>query len=307
MNSKENQITITVIGFGNVGRAVVHHLIQHPNPYIINIMDPSEHTEGSWLDLNHAAMLQPQHELKRNCADTFNASDFVFHCAGKGVAPGASRLSIVMENKELTQQIFENFKPTKDPKIIVVTNPVDIISYYTWKYSGVASYKVIGTGSWLDTERMNFYIKEHTNTQKPIRTMLIGEHGQSVVWMKSHSYIGAIPITEGLTISEQDLLFQKTLDAAKTIKATQTATIYGVADVAVSVMRELITPQNLIVPVSTLISPEYKQLLNCGDIFISIPVLLDHEGAHPIPMIKMTAEELTQLQNSAQVIEENRV
>lgn len=134
----EKCINISIIGIGNIGRALLLNLLNEKNFYfLINIIDLPENAEGTLLDFHHALEFRPNHSIVFNSKDHFHESSYIFHCAGVGIQQGSSRLSTTDENIKITHSIFEHYQPNDKAKIIVITNPVDIITFYTWKYSNL--------------------------------------------------------------------------------------------------------------------------------------------------------------------------
>lgn len=296
-----NQLIISVIGLGNVGRSVVYKLLaDSQHQFLINIIDPSEDISGSFLDLGHAATITGRHRLELNNFELLNTSEFIFHCAGASVPMNSSRLSVVRESIRITDAIFKSFKSEVSPWIIVVSNPVDIISYHTHALTGE---KVIGTGTLLDTVRMKYHLSGFVGTRSAeIETMLLGEHGDSLVWLKSTTKIGDRSPTEILSDTEMKQCLTDVKNAASKIKATQGATYYAVADCAIKLMNEVLNPLGDVFPASVLVPDGLKVILECKNMFLSLPVNMTREGVEVVDFV-MNEAELNELKKSAQVLQ----
>jgi L-lactate dehydrogenase len=303
--SQIQERTITILGLGAVGRTIVNLLIQRTDyRYRINVMDIDDDTYGAYLDLVHAAQLFERHEIVMNDRTLFECSEFIFHCAGVGVSIGKSRLSAAKENIEITKTIFSNFKSSVDTKIIVISNPVDILTHYTLLFSKLESSKVIGVGTLLDSTRMDYYVREHFQ-DKQVNILLLGEHGDSMVPIYSHSTVDGQPIKDCLTTILIDECFHQTKNAAQTIKKSQSATIFGVANCALFIMKNLNEVNDSIAPVSIQLPPLLRDKFNCKKLAMSVPCNLGENGAKPILDFEYSPNELELMVQSAHVLASN--
>ena len=160
-------INITIVGFGNIGRCILQQLLyEREHIFNINIIDPGPSLSGSFLDLSHSNALINRHQLSWNSRSYFEISDIIFHCAGPAVPKNSTRLSITKESKEITTSIFKNFRSKVNPFIIVISNPVDVISHLTFQLTGLDPQKIIGTGTLLDTIRMKYNLRQTFPNQK---------------------------------------------------------------------------------------------------------------------------------------------
>ena len=220
---------ITVVGLGNTGRTIVSLLLQEKQHiFTINILDPSEEIEGSFLDLSHASMLT-HHKLILNDFELFEDSDFVFHTAGAKIKQDADRNSVVHESLELTSQIFDSKQFTNQPYIIVISNPVDVICTYMYNDLKITAKQIIGTGTLLDTARLQHYIRQ-VNDSRKAKGLVLGEHGENMVCFIDDTFSNA----------DKEKLKEKTLKSAKQIKKTQGATYYGVAQSSVKILEVIL-------------------------------------------------------------------
>ena len=264
-------------------------------------MDPSSDVSGSFLDLSHAACLDNTHQVVMNNPQLLSESQFIFHCAGASVPLNASRLSVVQESIDITTQIFQDFESKIDPYIIVVANPVDIISYHTYRLTGG---KVLGTGTLLDTIRMKYYLQQNLDLVQPnISTILLGEHGDSIAWIRSRSTINGKPLNEVIDDGIAEHCLQQVKQAASKIKETQGATYYAVSDCALRIMNEVLSPTGIVLPLSTLLPPLTQRLLKCQELFFSLPVSIGETEIRPTPF-DCSTDELEALRVSAKVLSE---
>jgi L-lactate dehydrogenase len=296
------KIKITIVGFGNIGRCILQHLLVEPkHPLCINIIDLDTTLSGSFLDFSHSNSLLNKHQLIWNDNVCFQNSHFIFHCAGPSVPQNATRLAITQESKAITTSIFKNFKSRVNPFIIVISNPVDVISNLTSHLTGLDPCRVIGTGTLLDTIRMKYYLRQVFPTQK-VTTQLLGEHGDSIVFMASKTFIDGIAIEEMLDANTIHQCVEKTKTSPTLIKATQGATFYAVSNCAVSIFNQLITPTASILPLSVLIPTQFQQLFKSAPLYMSLPVRITKNGARVEEAFECSDKELMELRKSAKII-----
>jgi len=296
---------VTIFGFGNVGRSIAHLLINMSDcRFTINVMDPSPKVRGSLLDLGHASFLSRNHFLVENSIELLNTSEFIFHSAGFGVPPGDSRLDLAEQNCALTYEMFKDYQSTVDAKVIVITNPVDNVAFHTYKATGLDASKVIGTGTLLDSLRMNYYLHQLKPKLTDINAVLIGEHGASIVVAHSLSNVNGLRLKDWFTDDEIQFALEQTITAASVIKETQGASIYGVADCAVYIMRQIMLDTGTVQSLGVLLPNILADKLNCKELYLSIPARLTKSGIHPLEDLILDKDEWHKLALSAKVIGE---
>lgn len=298
-----SEIKITIVGCGNVGNAVATIILNRfQTPVKLNIMEPSDHQNGRILEIHHMAALHGIHHVTINNVEEFADAEFVFHTAGKCMQANQSRLDVAEGNWKLTKLIFEHITFTRSPSIIVLTNPVDVITFKIQELTGLPKNQVIGTGTLLDSARFSANLVRHAVTEDYIPALVVGEHGDSMVPLFSllnDEYNVHSLKEEVLKIIEYDTIF-----AAKEIKQTQDHTSTGVASVAVLIMEQIInqsdTIQNL--PVSCVTDDELQVHLG-----LSEPIAISwfynlQNGAKSCYHISLSDEELTKFKRSAQIL-----
>ncbi|MEM8909431.1 MAG: hypothetical protein AAGD05_16410 [Bacteroidota bacterium] len=298
---------ITVIGLGNVGQTLVQNLLMlNTHEWIINVLDPAN-VSGSIIDLAHAAAVSKRHEIMVNDFALFHTSDYIFHTAGPSFDLHASRLSVTEQSVELTYQIFENYRPQNKPYIIVIANPVDVISYHTWKASRLPADQILGTGTYLDTVRFEQSLAEVFEVPiAQIQGLIWGEHGDSQVPILSKSSINGQSL-ETVDAVKLDRAIAQTVKAAYSIRLTQGATKYGVSQCAVQMLLGLMDEQGIDLPASVLVNAANQQLLQCGPIYLSCPIRLSTGGVKQYSMNNLSAEEMKKMRHSASIIEKHTV
>lgn len=302
------QIHISIIGLGKIGRTLLLSLInQTEYAYTINIVSRQEVLSGFLLDLVQGLQLKNHHQITLNSDTNFKLSEFIFHCAGVGVKQGASRLTTSNDNIRITRDIFEKNHPNPNAKIIVITNPVDIISHYVWRFTKLPPHQIIGTGTFLDTIRLHYYVEELIGSDNNIETLMLGEHGESIVWAKSHSKVNGGAIEDYFTDEQQAKLELDVIHTAARIKQNQGASTYAISMCALHIMEAMLNPDDRVYTLSCMLDDYYKHLLNSPSLYMALPVRLNRKGISEILPLKFTADELAQLQQSAALIESHLI
>ncbi len=229
------KLRITVIGCGNVGNAVAMILLNRASCAIeLNVMEPSKNQQGRLLELSHIAGLHQIHQFTLNDLNEFAQADVIYHTAGRCMKANESRLDVAEGNLQLTRQIFNQVTFTKQPLILVLTNPVDVITYFVREQTQLPIHKVIGTGTLLDSARFSAILQKLEVTQHHTPAWVIGEHGDSMVLL--YSKLNSQSIIKTLDEELKHQITNETVFAAKRIKQTQDHTSSGVASVAVMIM-----------------------------------------------------------------------
>lgn len=299
-------ITVTLIGFGNVGASLSLLLLNNRHHIRLNVMEPSQQTEGALLDLAHSMSLYPTKELNINDETLFLSSDFIFYTAGTPNEHGGSRLSKAKENIQLCKEIFSPRTFTNKPYIIVISNPVDIISHAVYQFSGLAANQVVGTGTFLDSIRLSYYLSKLSSTPvSDFETWVLGEHGSSQVPIFSMSKRKgkALMNQSVFTSKELEHAAELTKDAAYHIRKTQTGTKYGVAKCASILFDYLLGDKEQVLPLSMLTNDYYRSLLQLNrNIYISLPVKVKNGSLANNNEINLSVMELQALRQSAALI-----
>ena len=290
-------LTVSIIGMGNIGKVICVLLSQKKDHiFTLNIVDTSPNVEGAILDFQHGQHLFQPHHITYNSTEILTNSDFIFHCAGASVPKGQSRLSTSGASIEITEQIFTGFHPKKEPKIIVVSNPVEIISTITHKLTGLPADCIVGTGTFLDSIRMDYYLKRKFSFVKSVKSVLLGEHGSSVFISRILSSINGKLIDQVLSAEEIDEIFEEVKQAANEIKRTQNATIYGVSYCALHIFDALLAKSVTHIPVSMRVPDWLRNEIHSSSLFLSLYADMDAEGVRPNENYIPDSEELRLLQ-----------
>ncbi|PSS04061.1 L-lactate dehydrogenase [Actinidia chinensis var. chinensis] len=302
---------ISVIGAGNVGMAIAQTILTQDLVDVLALVDAKpDKLRGEMLDLQHAAAFLPR---TRILADTDYAvtagSDLCIVTAGARQNPGESRLSLLQRNLALFRSIVPPLaKYSPDAILLIVSNPVDVLTYVAWKLSGFPPNRVIGSGTNLDSSRFRFLIADHLDVNaQDVQAYIVGEHGDSSVALWSSISVGGVPILSFL--ERQEISYEKeTLEkihkevvqsAYEVISLkgyTSWAIGYSVANLARSILRD----QRRIHPVSVLAKGFYG--ISDGDAFLSLPAQLGRSGVLGVTNVHLTEEEGQKLRDSAKTI-----
>lgn len=298
-----SELKITIIGCGNVGNAVATIILnKFQTPIKLNIMEPSDHQNGRILEIHHMAALHGIHHVTVNDSAAFANADFIFHTAGKCMQQDQTRLDVAEGNWKLTRQIFESISFKSSPTIIVLTNPVDVITFKTQELTSLPKNQVIGTGTLLDSARFSANLVRHAVTDDYIPALVVGEHGDSMVPLFS-----LLDEQTKAFLNKGDLkecIANETIFAAKEIKRTQDYTSTGVASVAVFILEEILNMSESLrnLPISCVTDSELQAHLG-----LSEPIAISwfynlQNGAKSCYHISLSDEELTNFKRSAQIL-----
>ena len=265
---------------------------------------------GEVMDLNHCIeYLNRNTKVKVGTYEECNDVDIVVITAGAPPKPGETRLDTLDLSAKIAKSIVEPIMDSGfNGHFIIVSNPVDIISYYVYKLSGLPKNKVIGTGTSIDSARLKNFIAELFNVDpRSVQGYSMGEHGDSQMVPWSHVYIGGKPFSKVIEDNKEragninlDELVLDTARAGWEVYNRKGTTYYAIASATVGIIKAIMNNENKIIPVSTLLEGEYGE----HDVFTSVPVVLNNEGVKEVVEIEMTKEELTKFKNSNKIIKD---
>ncbi|MFD2213962.1 L-lactate dehydrogenase [Metabacillus endolithicus] len=296
---------VVLIGTGLVGSSYAFAMLnQGVSEELVLIDLNKEKSEGDVMDLNHGLAFAPSSTRiwfgdYEDCKD----ADIVVLCAGANQKPGETRLDLVDKNLKIFKNIVKNVMDNEFNGIfIVATNPVDILSYAVWKYSGLPQSQVIGSGTILDTARFRYLLAEHFDVDtRNVHAYIIGEHGDTELPVWSHADIGGMPILDTVTDQEVlDHLFVSVRDAAYQIIERKGATYYGIAMGLVRLTKAIIHNENSILTVSCFLNGEYGE----KDVYIGVPAIVNSKGIKKVLELKLNEKETKQLKHSVSVLKE---
>ncbi|KAK7307791.1 hypothetical protein VNO77_41165 [Canavalia gladiata] len=302
---------ISVIGAGNVGMAIAQTILTQDLVDELVLVDAiPDKLRGEMLDLQHAAAFLPRTKIHASTDYSVTAgSDLCIVTAGARQMSGESRLNLLQRNVALFQKIIPALvRYSPDTVLLIVSNPVDVLTYVAWKLSGFPSNRVIGSGTNLDSSRFRFLIADHLDVNaQDVQAYIVGEHGDSSVALWSSISVGGVPVLSFL--EKQQIAYEKEMlenihkevihSAYEVISLkgyTSWAIGYSVANLARTILRD----QRRVHPVSVLANGLYG--LHGEHVFLSLPAQLGRGGVLGVTNVHLTEEETQRLRDSAMTI-----
>ena len=306
MRTKGNKISI--IGAGFVGSTTAFALMTGGLASEIVIVDINkDKAEGEAMDLSHgASFVRPIDITSGEYADTKD-SDIVIITAGIGQKPGETRLDCITKNLKVFKSIVpEVVKYSPNSILLVVSNPVDILTYITYKLSGFPSHRVIGSGTVLDTSRFKYLLSQHFEIDaRNIHTYIMGEHGDSEIATWSLTSIAGMNVDEYCDIclkncggELKDNIYEEVKEAAYKVIEKKGATYYAVALAIKRIVEAILRNENSILTVSSLLKGEF----GIDEVYMGVPTILGRDGVKKILQVTLNAEESKQLIDSSKVL-----
>lgn len=302
---------ISVIGTGNVGMAIAQTILTQDFVEELALVDAkADKLRGEMLDLQHAAAFLPRTKILASVDYAVTAgSDLCIVTAGARQIAGESRLNLLQRNLSLFKAIIPPLvKYSPDCILLIVANPVDILTYVAWKLSGLPSNRVIGSGTNLDSSRFRFLLADHLDVNaQDVQAYIVGEHGDSSVALWSSISVGGVPILSFL--EKQQIAYEKetlesihkeVVDSAYEVISLKGYTSWAIGYSAANLARSILRDQRKIHPVSVLAKGFYG--IDGGDVFLSLPAQLGRGGVLGVTNIHLNQEESHRLRNSAKTI-----
>lgn len=292
---------VVIIGCGNVGMSYAYALVNQTTyvDELVLIDINKERIIGEVDDLNHCLPYCPSKiNIKVGSYEDCNNARIVVIAAGANQAPGETRMDLINKNSGIFKDIVDNVMKNNFQGIfLVATNPLDVMTYLTLKYSGLPSNQVIGSGTTLDTARLRYMISEEVNIcPKNIEAYVIGEHGDSEFVPWSNATIGLTNISAFLSKEKMATIEKNVRESAYEIIKRKGATYYGIGASLVRITNAILEDKNIILSVSSY-DTENK-------ICVSTPAIVGSSGVKKKIFIPLNAEETEKLTHSINVIKE---
>jgi len=299
---------ISIIGVGAVGAATAFALMNHGTATEIVLVDINKkRAEGEAMDLEHGKVfVQPVNVYAGDYEDTTD-SDIVIITAGLAQKQGETRIDLVNKNIEIYKEMIPQIvKYNPNAILLVVSNPVDILSYVTYKLSGFPSHRVFGSGTVLDTARFQSILStEFQVDARDIHANIIGEHGDSEIATWSLTTIGGLTIDQycdlnGFEFDESDKvrITEMVKHAAYEIIERKGYTNYAVALAVTKIVKAILRDEKSILTVSSLQQGAY----GLEDVYISVPTRVGKEGILDVVEVPYSSDEVDALRKSAQLL-----
>lgn len=307
---KVNSRKVAVIGCGFVGSSSAFALMQSGLFSEMVLIDAdTKRAEGEAMDISHGiSFARPMQIYAGNYDDITDAAIIVI-TAGANQKPDETRLDLIKKNAAIMKSIVGEIKKRDFGGILlIVSNPVDILTLIALKESGYPSNRVIGSGTVLDTGRFKYLLGEHLDVDsRSVHAFIIGEHGDSELAAWSNARIGGLKVNDfcelrGHFNHEQSMkkIFENVRNSAYEIIERKHATYYGIAMAVKRICEAIVRNEKSILPVSILMTGEY----GLNDVVLSIPAVVDETGVQKVIPIELNDEELTKLKDSANILKD---
>ena len=297
-----------MIGCGFVGSASVFSLMQSGLFSEIAMIDSDNaRAEGEALDISHGVPFAKPMKIYAGNYDDIEKNSIIIITAGANQKPGETRLDLVHRNIEIFKTIIPQIKQ-RDFKgiLLIVSNPVDILTTVAVKLSGLPQNRVIGSGTVLDTARLKYAVGEHLNVDsRSVHAFIIGEHGDSEIAAFSSANISGIPLKNFCEMrghynheADTDEIAQKVRNSAYEIISRKKATYYGIAMSVKRICEAIVRDEKSILPISSMMNGEY----GITDIALSLPAIVGKNGVETKVPIQLNENETAKLLESAKCL-----
>ena len=263
--------------------------------------------EGEAMDLRHGLpFVRPVDVHVGDYADCASA-DIVIITAGAASRPGETRLDLAGRNAAILRQIIPQVvRHNTHGILLVVTNPVDVLTYLTLQLSGRPPHQVIGSGTVLDSARLRYLLAEHCDVDpRNVHAYVVGEHGDSEVPVWSLANIAGTPLSAYCVICQRDCdgipkddIMAQVRDAGYHVIQRKGATYYAIGLAVTTIVESILRDQHSVLPVSTLMEGQY----GLRDVCLSLPSVVGRRGVVQVLELPLSEQEVAALRRSAEVI-----
>ena len=301
---------VAIVGCGFVGSASAFALMQSGLFSEMVLIDADkDKAEGEALDIGHGMPLARPMQIYAGDYDDAADAAIIIVTAGANQKPGETRLDLVKKNAAIFKSIMPEIAKRKCEGImLVVANPVDILTYLAVKLSGMPQNKVFGSGTVLDTARLKYLLGEHLSVDsRSIHTFIIGEHGDSEFATWSTTNVSSVPLHDfcemrGHHDHEEAMreIENSVRNSAYEIIKRKHATYYGIAMAVKRICEAVIRDEKSVLPVSSLMNNVY----GIEDVALSMPAIVGKDGVECLIPEKLSSDEQHKLKESAKIIKE---
>jgi L-lactate dehydrogenase len=300
---------VAVVGAGSVGATLAYACLVRGIGRTIALYDVNaDKTRAEVLDLNHGLQFVPQATVVgSDDVEVCRGADLVVITAGAKQKPGQTRLELAEANVALSRVIVPKLlEVAPDAVLLLVTNPVDVITYAALKYSGLPAQRVFGSGTVLDSSRLRLLVAEHCGVAvQSVHAYIAGEHGDSEIPLWSSASIGSVPLLAWevpgrppLDAATRDDIVRRVIGAAGEIIRGKGATNYAVGLAAARIIEAVLYDQRQVLPVSSLLDGQ----AGIGDVCLSLPSVVDRLGVDVVLPGPLSEEEAEGLRRSADTV-----
>lgn len=308
VTSASRTTKLAVVGAGAVGSTLAYAAIARGSARTIALLDVNKaKVEAEVLDLQQGLMFTPQAKVIGSddvavCAD----ADVVVVTAGAKQKPGQTRLDLAEATIALTAKILPGLVEVAPNAVyVMVTNPVDVVTYAALKFSGLPRERVFGSGTVLDSSRLRVVLAEHCGVAVGnVHAYIAGEHGDSEIALWSSATIAGVPLLDWtpfpgakpLDEGSREAIHREVVESAYRIIAGKGATNYAIGLAATRIIEAVLQDEHRVMPVSSLLEDYY----GISDVCLSVPSLVDRRGVTENVPVPLSDDELAGLRASAQ-------
>lgn len=304
---REHKQKIGIVGAGSVGATIAYACMARGVGKHISLYDVNKtKLNAEVLDLNHGLMFVPEAQLDgSDDIDVLKGADAIVITAGAKQKPGQTRFDLAETNAAICRKLVpELIRMAPDAILLMITNPVDVLTYVALKISGSESRRVLGSGTVLDSSRFRFLVAQHCHVAvQNVHAYIAGEHGDSEIPLWSSASIGNVPLEQWvhpnrLTAAQHSAIFENVRTSADQIIAGKGATNYAIGLAVSSILQAILWDEGRVLPVSSFLK-DYRGL---DDVCLSVPAIVNRRGVeYPLP-VPLSAEEERGLKKSAEAI-----
>jgi malate dehydrogenase len=289
---------ISIVGAGKVGSAAAFSILGFKTSDVVLVDIAENLAKGEALDMMQAApAIEFDGKIKgTNDYSEMKGSELVIVTAGLGRQPGMSRVDLAGKNAKIVKSVVrEVVKYCPDSKLMMVTNPVDVMTYVAYKESGFQRNRVFGMGNILDTLRFRSYIAQELGvSREDIRGLVIGEHGDTMVPLVRYASVSGIPITELLDTKQIEKIVALTRSSGSDVIKLKGATTFAPSVVIAIMADAVLKGRNRVMGVSTYLQGEY----GFSDVSIGVPCVLGKNGVERILELRLDADTKREFEKS---------
>ena len=294
---------ITIIGSGKVGGdAAMFSALKRVDDEILLLDVVKGLPQGEAMDINHMLAEQGIDVQVRGSNDfeDMRGSNVVVVVAGSGRKPGMTRMDLLKINASIVKSVVENVRKYADDSMIVpVTNPLDPMTYITYKVSGFDRSRVFGMGGMLDLSRFKEFIHQATGYSKnSIGALVIGEHGENMLPLPRFSTVSGIPLPSLLPKEKLDKLVEDTRQVAAKVIESKGSTVHAPGNAISTILESVLKDRKQVIPVTTYLDGEYGH----SDVTIGVPAVVGKGGVEKIIELDLNGEERERFDKAVTVV-----
>lgn len=302
---------VAIIGAGNVGATIAYTLATQGVANDVSLIDVNpDKAYGEILDIAHGGAVSEHVHLRAEGYEGLEDADIIVHAAGRGRKPGESRLDLAKGNIKITEGIITKIKKHYNGRSIflVVTNPMDVLTYVFYKRMGIDKNKIFGSGTVLDSSRFKFLLGHHFNVDpRNLHALVLGEHGDSGVPLWSAATIGPVLISEypskehpRLSAQDMETISLDVVQAGQEVIKRKGATFYAISMSVTRIIKAIVNNENRLLCVSSFI----ENMHGVNDVCLSLPAIVGREGIRELLTVTLSPSETVALQRSAAVLKD---